>query len=61
MALAVNPASLAILGNILPWLTPQPVRTWLGGAGISIGTLVPFGLSTWLTCCRCSDRSEKSA
>jgi hypothetical protein len=61
MALAVNPASLAILGNVLPWLTPQPVRTWLGGAGISIGTLVLFGLSTWLTYRRCSDRSEKSA
>lgn len=47
MALVINPLSLAILGNVLPWLTPQPVRTWLGGAGISIGTLVVFGLSTW--------------
>lgn len=46
-ALVLNPFSLAILGKLVPLLTPQPVRTWLGGAGISIGTLIVFGLSTW--------------
>lgn len=48
MALVANPISLAILGNLIPLLTPQPVRTWLGGAGISLGTLVLFVLSTGL-------------
>ncbi|WP_050469199.1 DUF6796 family protein [Herbaspirillum chlorophenolicum] len=56
MALVINPVSLAILGNGLPWLTPQPLRTWLGGAGISIATLILFGLSTWLV-----QRSAKRA
>jgi hypothetical protein len=37
-------------------LTPQPLRTWLGGAGISIATLILFGLSTWLV-----QRSAKRA
>lgn len=46
-ALIVNPVSLGLIGSLLPWITPQPLRTWLGGAGISIGTLLVFGMSLW--------------
>jgi hypothetical protein len=49
MALVVNPVALALIGNAVPLLTPQPVCTWLGGAGISIGTLALFGLSLRMT------------
>lgn len=49
MALVVNPVSLAFIGEAVQWPVPQPVRTWLGGAGISIGTFVLFGSSLWLT------------
>jgi hypothetical protein len=48
MALLVNPLSLVGLGDLLTWPMPEPLRTWLGGAGLSIGTLVLFAVSTWL-------------
>jgi hypothetical protein len=39
----INPVA-GNVGQALPWLTPQPLRTWLGGAGISIGTR-PFDVA----------------
>jgi hypothetical protein len=47
-ALVINPISLAGLGELVPRLMPEPLRTWLGGAGISIGTLILFSFSAWL-------------
>lgn len=49
MALIANPVSLAFIGEAVQWPMPEPLRTWLKGAGISIGTFVLFGSSLWLT------------
>jgi hypothetical protein len=49
MALVINPISLALIGQAVPYATPEPLRTWLGGAGISIATLTLFAVSVWLT------------
>jgi hypothetical protein len=45
-ALVLNPVSLVLVGMAVPYLTPEPVRTWLGGAGFNIGWLVAYSLST---------------
>lgn len=39
----------ALLGEVVQWPTSLPVRTWLRGAGIGLGVLVLYGLSSWIT------------
>jgi hypothetical protein len=46
-ALVLNPISLVLIGMAVPYhLTPEPVRTWLGGAAFNIGWLVAYTFST---------------
>lgn len=46
-AAVINPVTLLILGHFLPYLMPEPLCTWLDGAGINIAFLLAYGLSTW--------------
>ena len=46
VAIVVNPVSLLLIGHLTPYLTPQPLRMWLGGAAINIGWLVAYGITT---------------
>lgn len=47
-ALVANPVSLVVIGMIIPFISPEPVRTWLGGAAFNIGWFVVYALSTVL-------------
>jgi uncharacterized protein DUF6796 len=47
-ALVLNPVTLVLVGMAVPYLTPQPLRTWLAGAAFNIGWVVAYGLSTAL-------------
>lgn len=47
-AAVLNPVTLMAIGIALPYLLPEPMRTWLHGAGINIGWLLAYALSTAL-------------
>lgn len=44
-ALLLNPVTFMAVGTGFPWLTPEPLRTWLGGAGFNISWLFAYGVS----------------
>jgi len=46
--LVLNPISFMGIGIGVPWLTPEPLHTWLDGAAFNIGWLAVYGLSTFL-------------
>lgn len=47
-ALIANPVSLVLIGMAIPFLTPEPIRTWLGGAAFNLGWLIVYLFSTVL-------------
>ena len=47
-AAVLNPVSFMGIGIGMPWLTPEPLHTWLAGAAFNIGWLAVYGLSTSL-------------
>lgn len=47
-AAVLNPVSLMAIGVALPYALPDPLGTWLHGAGINIGWLFAYILSTVL-------------
>lgn len=47
-AAVLNPASMMAIGIALPYAMPEPLKTWLHGAGINIGWLFAYALSTAL-------------
>lgn len=47
-AAILNPVSLMAFGIGLPFALPEPLSTWLHGAGINLGWLLAYGLSTVL-------------
>lgn len=47
-ALIFNPLSFLAIGAGVPFLLPEPIHTWLAGAGFNIGWLAVYGLSTVL-------------
>lgn len=47
-AAVLNPVSLMAIGVALPYAMPEPLKTWLHGAGINIGWLFAYALSTAL-------------
>lgn len=48
IALLFNPVTFLAIGIGIPHLLPQPLHTWLEGAGFNIGWLFVYGLSTAL-------------
>jgi hypothetical protein len=49
LALILNPISLLAFGHFIRFLLPDPLQTWLIGAGINLGFLLGYALSTfWL-------------
>lgn len=48
LALLFNPVTFLAIGAGLPHLLPEPLHTWLEGAGFNIGWLFVYGLSTVL-------------
>ncbi|MGN6117903.1 MAG: DUF6796 family protein [Nitrobacter sp.] len=44
-ATLLNPVTMIAVGMALPYALPQPLRTWLHGAGINIGWLFAYGAS----------------
>lgn len=47
-AAVLNPVSMMAIGMALPYAMPEPLKTWLHGAGINIGWLFAYALSTAL-------------
>lgn len=47
-AAVLNPVSLMAIGVGLPYAMPEPLKTWLHGAGINIGWLFAYAFSTAL-------------
>ena len=45
LAALLNPVTMIAVGMALPYALPQPLRTWLHGAGINIGWLFAYGVS----------------
>jgi len=48
VAFLFNPIAFLAIGAGIPHLLPQPLHTWLEGAGFNIGWLFVYGLSTAL-------------
>jgi len=46
--LIFNPVSFLAIGSGVPLILPEPLHTWLAGAGFNIGWLAVYGLSTAL-------------
>jgi hypothetical protein len=47
-ALLINPLSVVGLGTAVGLLSPEPIRTWLGGAAFNLGFFIVFLVSTIL-------------
>lgn len=61
-ALLLNPVTCIAIGLGFSWLTPEPLRIWLGGAAFNISWLFTYALSTVLLWRRgLSDSDEGSA
>jgi len=43
-----NPIVLMVIGSLLDYALPDPLATWISGAGLNIGLLLFFALSTAL-------------